>query len=215
VPHITPEDRRAARQDGERLARRAAEQAIEALSGWLAIPPPAGRVHIVIGPAKRGNGLLSAAGLTVRGVFTDQGDAARYAGGGQGAEIHTAPLDSPGEVQAGAPGPELAGRQLFLIRCLLLAVTEDGGLTTGGLTESALKYARTAEPPVTGAEIDALLYTVFCGDPRDGEPRYTGSAPRYMPAGGAQMDAAAPGPGNTGAPPEAGQGTAGGPAGAS
>ena len=69
-------------------------------------------------------------------------------------------------------GPLLTGRQLYVIRCLLLAATEGGtlgpppsrpgvtepvplpGLTAGDLIGRAVDYAGTATPKVTEGEIE-------------------------------------------------------------
>lgn len=100
-------------------------------------------------------------------------------------------------IQADTPGPLLTGRQLFVIRCLLLRATEQGtprpGLEVGELIDGAAEYAGTASPPVTAAEVDAVLRLVFKGSARDGAPGYDASTAGYG-AQDAQEPPAGPAP---------------------
>ncbi len=61
----------------------------------------------------------------------------------------------------------LSGRQLYLVRCLLMRATEQGspepGLSWDTVVAGALEYAGTVIPPVTRAELDEVLQTVFNG----------------------------------------------------
>jgi hypothetical protein len=123
--------------------------------------------------------------------------------------------------------PILAGRQLFIIRCLLLRATEQHtpatlrpGITAAELVTGALDYARTS-PEVTEEEINAVLRVIFNGDPRGEESTDAGypmgrragkPGDPIRVAGGAQGDSPAPGgagPGeDTPGVPSAGQGQA-------
>ncbi len=62
---------------------------------------------------------------------------------------------------------QLTGRQLYLVRCLLMRATEQGspepGLPWDTVVAGALEYAGTVIPPVTRAELDEVLQTVFNG----------------------------------------------------
>jgi hypothetical protein len=75
------------------------------------------------------------------------------------------------EVTDGRQAPVLTGRQLYVVRCLLLRATEQGtpepGLEWATLRAGAREYAGTVSPPVTAAEVDQVLRLIFCGDPYD------------------------------------------------
>jgi hypothetical protein len=119
---------------------------------------------------------LISAGLDPDGSG-DLAEAAVHASAGAYAWL----TDIPGYGGADSePRPELTGRQLYVIRCLLLRATEQGtprpGLTVPELVEGAVEYAGRATPKVTAGEVDAVLRVIFTGDPRDGAPDGPGRA---------------------------------------
>jgi hypothetical protein len=72
-----------------------------------------------------------------------------------------------GGVGPGTPRPEMTSRQLFLVRCLMLYLTQDFSSDGWAMIGAGiLEYAGPVNPPVTEEEVAALLPLIFRGDPR-------------------------------------------------
>lgn len=163
--------------------RRVAEAA-RPLAGWLADAPTDAGLADRMDAAQLW--LDTAMRLLDAGV---EPEANPEAAASQVAGIHAWLTEVPGygEVQADTGGPALTGRQLFIVRCLLMRATEQGtpelhggpGLGVDELVAGAVEYAGTATPKVTAAEVDETLRVVFCGDPRDTGPGFEASTPGY------------------------------------